>query len=53
MTGRACCGLPVDDDEEIERLLAGLELPDVEGDAPHDGVGPQLTDLDEIWGDSQ
>ena len=51
MTARACCGLGVDDDDEIERLLAGLELPDVEGDAPHDGLGPQLADMDEIGGD--
>ena len=51
MTAHACCGPSVDDDEELDRLLAGLELPDVEGDAPHDGLGPQLTDLDEIRGD--
>ena len=52
MTARACCGLGVDDDDEIERLLAWLELPDVEGDAPHDGLGPNFTDLENEgdWG---
>ena len=41
----------MDDDKEIDRLLAGLELPDVEGDAPHHGLGLQLSDMDEIQGD--
>ena len=52
MTGRACFGLVVDDDDEIERLLAGLELPDVEGDAPHDILGPKFAVLENEgdWG---
>ena len=38
----------VDDDEEIDRLLAGYDLPDAQSDVPHDCVGPPLTDLDEL-----
>lgn len=38
----------MDDDDEINRLLDGLELPDVADDAPGDGVGPLLTDLDDL-----
>lgn len=29
-------------------MLEGLELPPVANDAPGDGVGPILTDLDEL-----
>ena len=51
MTEPGSCGRRVvDDDDEIERLLAGVELPHVESDAPHDGLGPPLADLEELGG---
>ena len=51
MTARDCSGRRgLDDDDEIDRLLDGLDLPDVGSDAQHDGLGPQLADLDE-WGE--
>lgn len=49
MTARSTCGRSVvDDDDEIDRLLAGCDLPNTPGDVPHECVGPALTDLDEL-----
>lgn len=46
---RACCGCwAVDDDDEIARLLDGVELPNVADNAPDGGLGPRLTDMDEL-----
>lgn len=39
----------VDDDDEIERLLLGLDLPEVPDD-PLDGEIPRLDDLDDWEG---
>ena len=50
MTAPGCCGRWTVDDEEVDSLLRelGLELPPVANDVPGDGVGPLLTDLDEL-----
>lgn len=38
----------MDDEDELKRLLGGLELPDVEGDGAASEVPPTLDDLDTL-----
>jgi hypothetical protein len=41
----------MDDDEEIERLLSGLELPDVSDTRADDALAPRLDDYTgDDWG---
>ena len=45
MTARSCCGRwVVDDEEEIERLLAGYDLPRVEEHGEDDALPARLDD---------
>ena len=52
MTEPGLCGRRVvDDDDELDRLLSRLELPDVAPDVPGGKVPPRLDDLDWEWGE--
>lgn len=46
--GYACTWAGSMDDDELDHLLAGLELPDVGHHAHDDAVGPLTIDLDEL-----